>query len=218
QDVAVARVLLPGDVSRQQQHRDLLLGQLLGDRLEAAYRPRVLAPDLGGDLVADVPGGGGGDLVEGGADGRPHVVVAAAAGAPSVEGDDRPERPGQVRAGSVEDVLVARAEHDVRADPGGGVVNPGGDLRSIRLAAAFRLAVGQVPLAVVHGRRLLPDGGALGGPALADQEGLGRDLGAAGVRDHVGAIAVGDHDHAGGAGGRGRGRPPAGGGGAHDGR
>ncbi len=34
---------------------------------------------------------------------------------------------------------------------------------------------------------------------------LDRDLGAAGVRDHVGPVAVGDHDHAGGAGGGGRG-------------
>ena len=108
-------------------------------------------------------------------------------------------------ADRVEDVLVACAEDDVRPDLGGRVVDAGGDLPGVRLAAADRLAAGHVPLAVVHGPRLLTDVAALGGLALAHQEVLDRDLAATGVRDDVGAVAVGRHDHAGGPGGGGGG-------------
>ena len=48
----------------------------------------------------------------------------------------------------VENGLIARAEDNVRAHAVGGLGHAPGDELGVVLAAAFRLAVGQVPLAV----------------------------------------------------------------------
>ena len=49
----------------------------------------------------------------------------------------------------IEDVLVARPENDVRAHAGRSLGDPAGGERGVPLAAAERLAAGQVPLPVV---------------------------------------------------------------------
>ena len=100
----------------------------------------------------------------------------------------------------VEDVLVARAEDDVRADAGRGLGNARGDGRGVPLAAAFRLAAGHVPLPVVLRGRPVRMGIAPrawgseppGGTLVAD--GVGDDRGVATVRhqDHVGWAARGE--------------------------
>ena len=56
----------------------------------------------------------------------------------------------------IEDVLVARPENDVRAYAGRSLGDPAGGERGVPLAAAERLAAGQVPLPVVQcGRPVL---------------------------------------------------------------
>jgi thioredoxin reductase len=193
-----------GHVSRQQQHRDLLLGQLLGDVLDAAHRARGRPRGALGHQVTDGADGGGGDLVEGGADRGAEVSVAAVGLAAARDGGDRPDRLRQMAGDGVQNVLVTRAEHDVRGRAFGRLGDAPGDELGVRPAAALRLAVGQVPLAVQ-----LPGWPArirvvLRAGPVADREPQG-GLVAAGVRDDVGAVTVGQHHDAGGPPGRHRG-------------
>jgi len=104
----------------------------------------------------------------------------------------------------VKDVLVADPQHDVRAHLGGGVRHTSGDRLGIGPAAAFRLSIGHMPLPMVQRGRQVVVVIAAGWPgAVADQEPLGRQLAAGGVRDDVGAVAVREDDHVGGSHGRG---------------
>ena len=75
--VARAGVGVPGHVRRHQQHRDLLLGQLIGDGPDAANRGRVWLLGARRDQVTDSADGRGGDLVEGGVDRGAEAVVEA---------------------------------------------------------------------------------------------------------------------------------------------
>jgi hypothetical protein len=96
----------------------------------------------------------------------------------------------------VENVLIARAEDDVRARVFCRLGHPPGDVLGVRPAAALRLAVGQVPLAVQLPRRPARIRIGLRARAVADREPPG-GLVTAGVRDDVGAVTVGQHDHVG---------------------
>ena len=103
----------------------------------------------------------------------------------------------------VENVLVARAEDDMRAHALRGLGHAPGDELGVVLAAAFRLAVGQVPLAVELPRRPARMRIALRARTAADGERLGRRV-TTGVHDDVGALTVGQQDHVGGPPRRGR--------------
>ena len=94
----------------------------------------------------------------------------------------------------VEDVLVARAEDDVRADAGRGLGNARGDGRGVPLAAGFRLAAGHVPLPVVLCGRPVRMGIA---PLVRGCEPPGGMLVAGGVGDDRGFAPVRQQDHVG---------------------
>ena len=106
---------------------------------------------------------------------------------------------------SVENVLITRTEDDVRAHAVGGLGHAPGDELGVLLAAAFWLAVGHVPRAVVLRRRPARMRIALRAGTVTGREPLGGQLVTTGVRDDVGALTVGQHDHVGGPPRRGRG-------------
>jgi len=68
-----------------------------------------------GNQIADSADGRGGDVVESGADRGAQVIVAAIGLTASGDGGDRPERVRQMTGDSVENVLITRAEDNVRA-------------------------------------------------------------------------------------------------------
>ena len=172
---------------------DTIGARRCSSRSSAANRARARPPGARGNQVTDRADGRGGDLVEGGAD----AIVEAVGLAPSGDGGDRPERVRQMTRDSVENVLVAGAEDNVRAHAFRGLGHAPGDELGVVLAAAFRLAVGQVPLAVELPGRPIRMRVLLRAGTAADGERLGRRLVTTGVRDDVGAVAVGQHGHVG---------------------
>jgi len=90
---------------------------------------------------------------------------------------------------------VTCAQHDVRAHAARGLGYASGDKLGVRLAAAFRLAVGHMPRAVVLRGRPIRMRIALRTGTAADSEPLGRQLIASGVHDDVGAVTVCQYDH-----------------------
>ena len=132
---------------------------------------------------------------EGVADSRGEVIVTAVSRPAAGDGRHRPDRLGQVTRDRVEDVLVTRAEDDMRSHAVRGLGHPRGDELGVALAAAFRLAVRQVPLAVMQrgrpsGVRIMLRAGTV--PGLEQDAG---NLIAGGVHDDVGPVPVGQQHH-----------------------
>ena len=152
-----------------------------------------------GHQVPDRCDGRAGDVVERGGDARAQMSVEPVSRAAARDGRHRPGRLGQVAADGVENVLVARADDDVRRHAGRGLGDPPGDEFGVALATAFRLAIGQVPLAMMLRGRPVRMRVVLRVRTVADLEPPGRTLIAGRVRDDVGAVPVGQHHHVGGA-------------------
>ena len=96
---------------------------------------------------------------------------------------------------SVEDLLIARAEDDVRADAGCGLGNAPGDELGVPLAAAFRLGAGHVPRAVMQRGWPMRVRVALRTGTGANREPPGRMLIASVVGDDGGAVTVRQQHH-----------------------
>ena len=92
------------------------------------------------------------------------------------DGRHRPGRLGQVAADGLENVLVARTDDDVRRHAVRGLGDPPGDELGVALAAAFRLAIGQVPLAMMLRGRPVRMRVVLSVRTVADLEPPGRTL------------------------------------------
>ena len=132
-------------------------------------------------------------------DARAEVSVESVSRAGARDGRHRPDRLGQVAGDGVENVLVTHTDDDVRRHAVRGLGHPPGDEFGVALAAAFRLAIGQVPHAVMLRGRAVRMRVGLRVRTVADLEPPGRNLIAGRVRDDVGAIPVGQHHHVGGA-------------------